>query len=632
MVPSTPTHPRVRRLAWPLLAVAAAAQTALVASGPLRSYDLWWHLAYGENVLDGLGLARVDSFSYTIPGTPVTNFQWLSQVVFAFVFRHGGVAGLVALRAGVLGLVPVFLVLAARARGASATAAALALVPAVLVMLFRNLVRPEIFSLLLLSFSLWVIASWMAGRRGMRWLLIPTMVLWVNLHAGLAITGLMLAFLALASDVFVPPRTLRTDRLGQGVLLGVLLTLSCLASPLGLDIGRVILRATHYDNTLVQNRDWMPFSLDLLSGAHPAPWIAFLGLALVLALLALLRGWRRMTLFDIAATLLLFLMALRLRRSAVSFALVAMPVVALLLTPWVQRMPGRLASLARPAIAVAALVALPLLAPLATMQRPRLALMPERFPFDATAWIRTHQPAGHVFHPYHFGGVFVHELRPDYPVYLDGRDHIFQEAGVTGRYYQVFRELESWREEVAQRGIGIVVWENAHNAWPPDEPRPLQHMMDRETWALVFHGPVSTIWLRRTPENAALIARHEYRRVRPGVLVNYVDMPDDPSVHGPALEDEVDRLLAESPNFAEPYLLRGRMLHVRHGRLAGACTAYRKAFELAPWRADVYHLIGSLGDRCVDDDLRQRLTARIHQHFSGQDRRELLERIGKRGN
>src|SRR4051794_33597837 len=66
--------------------------------GNVADPDLWGHVRYGEMILDGHGLPRADIFSYTAAGAPFYDHEWLSDLVFASLYRIGGSAALVLLK------------------------------------------------------------------------------------------------------------------------------------------------------------------------------------------------------------------------------------------------------------------------------------------------------------------------------------------------------------------------------------------------------------------------------------------------------------------------------------------------------------------------------------------------------
>jgi hypothetical protein len=111
-------------LAAGLLALVALAVVHF-AMRPLGSGDLFWQVRAGGEILDTGALPGIDSFTYTIAGTPWNRHEWAFETVVALVQRH---LGWVAFRAGVLilagGAVAAAVVVASRDAGLAAAALA----------------------------------------------------------------------------------------------------------------------------------------------------------------------------------------------------------------------------------------------------------------------------------------------------------------------------------------------------------------------------------------------------------------------------------------------------------------------------------------------------------------------------
>jgi hypothetical protein len=56
--------------------------------------DMWWHIRTGELILSTHRWATTDPYSYTSAGAPWMSCEWLGDVVFAVVYRLGGLRGL----------------------------------------------------------------------------------------------------------------------------------------------------------------------------------------------------------------------------------------------------------------------------------------------------------------------------------------------------------------------------------------------------------------------------------------------------------------------------------------------------------------------------------------------------------
>jgi len=185
----------------------------------LGAYDLWWHLRAGEQILRQGAVPRSDPFSFTAQGQPWTYHSWLSGVLLFCVYRLGGFAGLILLRALLIAASLMLAWEAARRRGVPAALASVLVLACAYQMRPRALTRPYLFSFVLFMAFYLIIQHALQrgdgecepepeasgesprpfleehrllwGRHG-RLLLLPALtVLWANLHAGF-ISGLLI--------------------------------------------------------------------------------------------------------------------------------------------------------------------------------------------------------------------------------------------------------------------------------------------------------------------------------------------------------------------------------------------------------------------------------------------------------
>src|ERR1051326_8356476 len=56
----------------------------------LTDGDTGWHIRTGEWILDHQAVPRHDLFSFSMPGAPWTAWEWLSDVLFARLYRWNG--------------------------------------------------------------------------------------------------------------------------------------------------------------------------------------------------------------------------------------------------------------------------------------------------------------------------------------------------------------------------------------------------------------------------------------------------------------------------------------------------------------------------------------------------------------
>src|ERR1022692_1642816 len=121
--------------------------------------DLWWHLRTGQWIVETGHVPHSDPFSFTRAGHAWVSHEWLSEVVFYQLWKHGGTPALIVFSAIITtaGFMLLYLrCLCSRQKPHWAAAAvalgALAAAPA-------WGVRPQMFTFTLASLLLWLLES-----------------------------------------------------------------------------------------------------------------------------------------------------------------------------------------------------------------------------------------------------------------------------------------------------------------------------------------------------------------------------------------------------------------------------------------------------------------------------------------
>lgn len=195
---------------------------------PVSDSDLFWHLAVGRDVA-AHGIARLDTYSWTVAGRPILVDQWLGELVLSMAYAIGSWRGIVTLRAlavGAIAAIVVWTSLAERPR--RPLIAVLAALPALALSRFAWTDRPELLGLLCFTV---LVALLRAGRRGaLRAFALcpPLLLIWANLHASYAL-GLGLAVLVALERMLVD-----APRRRQYAALAVACGLATFVTPAGL--------------------------------------------------------------------------------------------------------------------------------------------------------------------------------------------------------------------------------------------------------------------------------------------------------------------------------------------------------------------------------------------------------------
>ena len=153
----------------------------------IRDPDFWWHLRSGQLILQNGGLLHTDPFTYTVSSHVWTMHEWLTEVLFAELYRWGGLGAIVAVVSVVswLGVLCIF----ARARldrpgpfvlGGGMVLAVIAGYP-----IWGPRAQMLTFAFACLTLLLAEHHLRRGGRVGL--LLLPMFLLWGNLHSGFLI-------------------------------------------------------------------------------------------------------------------------------------------------------------------------------------------------------------------------------------------------------------------------------------------------------------------------------------------------------------------------------------------------------------------------------------------------------------
>jgi hypothetical protein len=197
-VPDSPgdTGPRpgLVRIFRPLSSLPNSTGLALIALlaanyfGAFADLDFTWQIRTGGKIVELGQLRTPESFSYTIAGTRVPDFEWLYEVILWLIWSGFGFGGLKLLKTILVATPLVLLAWRLRSAGVRPHGIFLTLLVAVLVVNPAWNLRP----LYCTTIGLLLVSGWLHdhcnGKRPLPWWLPVVMLLWSNLHPGV-ITG-----------------------------------------------------------------------------------------------------------------------------------------------------------------------------------------------------------------------------------------------------------------------------------------------------------------------------------------------------------------------------------------------------------------------------------------------------------
>lgn len=149
--------------------------------------DLYGHLRFGQQILAGAQIPRIDTYSYSVLDLPWISHEWLSDVLIAWFYLHGGVLGLKLMKFACTAAIVLLLLQAMRETGASAVTQIAIMLLASIRLSAQMQFRPQIFTYLLLATVLVLLARDNFRGHAPLWITVPMFALWANLHGGFVI-------------------------------------------------------------------------------------------------------------------------------------------------------------------------------------------------------------------------------------------------------------------------------------------------------------------------------------------------------------------------------------------------------------------------------------------------------------
>lgn len=524
---STTSHgsnPALARQLFVVLSVAALAYALLAGLRSVWQYDLGWQMATGRWIAQHRQIPSTDVFSYTAPGQP-----WIYPVGSGLLFYAAYLAGKYALLTW-LGAAACAGTVALLIWRRSAIAAALAVL-AIPVIALRIAPRADMFTVVL--FAAFLALLWRQHESGNArlWLLPPLMAAWVNLHlgfvAGLAPLGGYVLVEGLEM-VWPERRQAAAHRLRYAWPWLMATVAATVVNPWGAGIYRALLRQERATAVLTQSiTEWAPtrlsWTLVSMSFSLRSPDGAFYVMLLVAAVALFLALWRR----QLGAAVLVggaALVAIRHIRFQALFAEVLVVVGGAVLASalagrWERIRQSRLGSLAVIGLAycvvgLACLRAADLVSNRSYLGTTNLSTFGAGlswwFPEGAAAFMERENVPGRIFNSFNEGGYLTWRLGPKYLDYIDGRILPFDTKLFLRNQELMSTPPDSpeWQREAEHYEINAIIVPlgryNGVDLFPV-----LRQFCTSTTWRPVYLDEVSTVFLRRSPQDESLIQRFE---------------------------------------------------------------------------------------------------------------------------
>ncbi|HXV42621.1 MAG TPA: hypothetical protein VEC96_06130 [Anaerolineae bacterium] len=468
--------------------------------------DTWWHLRSGQYIVENGNIPTTDPFSYTKAGQPWIDHGWLAQIFWYGLFALGGWFGL---SLGLALLVTVTFWLVWQITPGNLYLRAFVMVLGAITSAVIWVARPQMVSFLLAGLVLFLLEKY--KREGRRWIYaFPViMLLWVNIHGGYAIAFMLLG-VYIVGETFNrltghdEDPVLSWQQIRTLLILGLLAFALVVVNPHGWQMWLYPFRTVGIGALRDFIQEWRSpdFHLSLT-------W-AFLAMIL-LSLAALGRSPRRADWTDLAMLGLWTFWGLFAARNIGLYGLLTIPALAryadaawgqylpgerkgnlreLVGTERVPRVPTSSLSLTRLNWILLSLVVVAALVKIGVALNPQEAIKAEQdsLPAKAVQFIQENKPTGPLFNSYNWGGYLIFKLWPDYPVYIDGRTDLYDDAFIR-RYLDVVAGGEGWQQTLDEDGINLVLIESGSTL--------ARFLKGDSAWSILYQDEMATVFARR---------------------------------------------------------------------------------------------------------------------------------------
>lgn len=463
--------------------------------------DIWWHLRNADYLLTRGSFPQVDMYSFTVPGHPWMNHEWLAEVPYLLAWRAAGLMGiyLLFLTLLVINLLGIYY-LACKASG-NVKSAFLLTCYAMFLTVVSFGPRTILFGYIFLMILILLLRRYRTTGQTPLWIIPPLFCLWINTH-GSWLLGVIVFGLIIASGLVGGQwGRVEAERWTPTQLRRLLITLG--ASVAALFVNPFTYRLVFYPFDLAFRQklniavvdEWA--SVDF-NDARGKVVLILLAAVLLAALFSRVR-WKLEELALAAFGLYAGLIHIRF-----------LFLTAILLVPLLARMldflPPYQREVDKPALNAVIVGIVVLIAMYRFPSRADLdEVIVKRFPVNALKFVKEHGLEGRIFNLYMWGGYLIW-YHPEVKTFIDSRTDIFEYAGVLQDYMDA-QTITKPLEVLNKHQIRYVLF-------PPDYQL-VYVLRNHPEWRQIYGDSTSVILERATPAPAAATAPGEEPRSSP---------------------------------------------------------------------------------------------------------------------
>lgn len=449
------------------------------ARGSIADPDIWWHLRNGEHLLKVHQLPRYDLYSFTVPGHPWVDTEWLSEIPFYLSWRFGGLEGVHALMLFLITVIFLGLLYLCYKESGNFKASIAACCLATFLARVSFGPRTILFGYAYLVVLLIILQRFRQRGDGPLWMIPPLFCLWANTHGSWLLGFIVFLIIGAAGLVQRTYGQIQSAPWNSSQRRKMALT--------GLASGAAV-----FINPFGAHLAFYPFDLAFrqkLNIAHVAEWVSVdfhdargkvvLAVLIILLLGALLRQ-DRWSLTDVALVGFGLYSGLTYIRFLFLLAIVVAPLISKLLDFFPPYRPEIDKLLLNTCVTVLLIAGIAWYWP--SSEELQNAVK-QQYPSEAVSILIKHPPQGRLLNFYLWGGYLGWNDR-DLRVFVDSRVDIFEHEGVLKDYLDLLsiNHPESILEKYQIRYV----------LFPPSEP--LTYVLEHDSnWKVVFSNNLSVL-------------------------------------------------------------------------------------------------------------------------------------------
>jgi hypothetical protein len=438
--------------------------------------------------------------------------SWLAQIVLYLLFDTFGYAGLGLLVAALATIAFYFVWLVCQGMDGRAKSGgklwlcAFTMIFAAATSAVIWAARPQMFSFCFTAITAYLLYRFKMGDNKALWGLPPLMLVWINTHGGFAVGFILMAAYAfgeLGNWILGIKKESQADneshpkRLGRLALAAVVCLLIVPINPNGIQMWLYPFRTVGIGVLQDFIAEWRPPDFHQFH-LHPFIWMVLASLT-VLGLSKRIADWT-----DLTLVALFTYMSLLAGRNIALFALVTAPVIVdyggSALAAWQERIQwkGKIRPRTLSSLHLALnwlLLGIVCVAAIIKLSQPlsldiNKEVLEETMPVKAIEYIQQEKPAGPMFNSYNWGGILIWQLH-DYPVYVDGRTDLYDDAFLRGYLSMVYCQ-EGWKEKLDDQHINLVLIEPQSMIGQMLTKEPEWEIIYQDSQAILFSRKPST--------------------------------------------------------------------------------------------------------------------------------------------